>query len=240
MCGQGWRYHYIDKVDVPTAPALVFGSAFHGATEKYITDGGDLSALWQENWTAQCERNQSIDWGAESAEGLVDTGRRMVTAKPVTTLLDELRAQYDVTNEKCGVERKVTLSVPGVPVPVIGYIDFVGTDGIPGDFKTAGRMWSDSQAADSMQSLFYLAALNQAGIEVPGWKFRHYVFTKTAKPAAQTFEVAHKPSELFWLFQMIQAAWKGIEAEVYPLNPGTWKCSAKWCEYWHLCRGKYN
>jgi hypothetical protein len=38
---------------------------------------------------------------------------------------------------------------------------------------------------------------------------------------------------------MIQAAWRGIEAGVYPMNPSTWKCSPKYCEYWPLCRGRY-
>lgn len=237
-CGRAWKYHYIDKIETLTAPALVFGSAFHNMAEKYVANGGNLPALWQESWAAQQERDKRIDWGVESPEGLGDTGQRIAKSASVVELLDSLRAQYRGDDPRCALEKRVELRVPGVPVPVIGYIDIITTDGVPGDFKTASRMWSDSQAADAMQSLFYLAALNQEGVEVPDGTFRHYVFTKTSRPAAKTFEVRHKFSEIFWLFGMIAEAWRGIDAGVFVPNPGTWKCSPKWCEYWDICRGK--
>jgi putative RecB family exonuclease len=238
MCGRAWKYHYIDRIETLTAPALVFGSAFHAMAEKYVANGGNLPALWQESWAAQQERDSRIDWGVESPEGLGDTGQRIAKSASVVELLDSLRAQYRGDDPRCALEKRVELRVPGVPVPVIGYIDIITADGVPGDFKTAARMWSNSQAADAMQSLFYLAALNQSGVEVPDWAFRHYVFTKTTRPAAKMFEVKHKPSEIFWLFEMIQETWRGIDAGVFVPNPGTWKCSPKWCEYWGMCRGK--
>ncbi len=164
LCGRAWKYHYIDRIETPTAPALVFGSAFHGMAEHYIANGGELTELWQESWTTQCERESLIDWGVESQSGLDATGQRMAQSKAIAELLDNLRTQYDATNPRCAVEKKVTLNVPGVPVPIIGYIDIITADGIPGDLKTAGRMWSDTKASDSMQSLFYLAALNQGAL----------------------------------------------------------------------------
>jgi len=63
MCGRAWKYHYIDKIETLTAPALVFGSAFHNMAEKYVANGGNLPALWQESWAAQQERDSRIDWG---------------------------------------------------------------------------------------------------------------------------------------------------------------------------------
>lgn len=242
MCARAWRYHYLDKAPALTSPALVFGSAFHEAAELYVRnpDGDTLPALWSEAWAAQLKsESERVDWGLESAEGLNATGHRMANAGPVRELLEWIRERFTDETDDQNVERRVELRVPGVPIPVIGFIDVITTDGIPGDFKTAARMWSDSKAEDSMQSLFYLAALNQAGVEVPGWKFRHYVFTKTAKPDAKMFEVSHKPAELFWLFEMIAEVWRCIEAGVFPPNPQSWKCSPKYCEFWSLCRGKY-
>jgi CRISPR/Cas system-associated exonuclease Cas4 (RecB family) len=210
---------------------------------RYITHGGDLPTLWQESWTAQQEEEERatcIDWGVESPEGLADTGQRIAKSASVVELLDNLRAQYRGDDARCALEKKVELRVPGVPVPVIGYIDIITTDGIPGDFKTASRMWSDSQAADAMQSLYYLAALNQMSVVVPNWTFRHYVVTKTARPEAKTFEVKHNSNELFWLFEMIQEAWQGIEAGIFVRNPETWKCDSRWCSYWPICRGRFS
>lgn len=239
LCGHAWKQRYVDHVETPTAPALVTGSAFHDAAEAYISGKStDLEAAWDEAWARQLERNSNIAWDTPiAAEAARDDGRRLVRAKPVVKLLGELRANFDP--ETCWTEKRIELRVPGVPVPIIGYIDLCTKDGVPGDFKTASRMWSDAKSSNELQPLFYLAALSQAGIQVPSWTFRHYVISKTQHPDAKTFEVQHKPGELFWLFEMVRSAWRGIEHEVYPMNPNTWKCDARYCEYWPTCRARY-
>jgi hypothetical protein len=133
----------------------------------------------------------------------------------------------------------VELHVPGVPIPIIGYIDVVTADGVPGDFKTAARSWTQDQAQNELQSLFYLAALNQAGIATPGWMFRHYTIIKTKTPKFEAFEHCHKPGELMFLFDLIQRVWTGIERGVFALNPTGWKCSPSYCDFYSKCRGKY-
>lgn len=237
LCGHAWRLRYVDKTPSPTATTLVFGSAVHGAIESYLRSGGDLQEHWRAAWAQQCERDQQVDWGAESPEALADEGARILAAKKVQQGLAAVASNFDATGGV--IEQRIELHVPSVAVPIVGYIDVITRDGVPGDFKTAARMWSDGKAEDDLQSLFYLAALNQAGATVPDWSFRHYVISKTQYPDMKTFEVQHSPSEIMWLFQLIQAAWRGIEAGVYPMNPSTWKCSAKYCEYWDMCRGRY-
>lgn len=236
LCGRAWRRRYIDKEQTPTSSALVLGSAFHNAIEAAV-QGADLESQFQQSWLWQLERNPDVDWGQDTQSSVKATGERMVKSKSVQDLLGRLRENFDGDPEK--IEKRVELRVPGVPVPIIGYIDLITKDGVPGDFKTAARMWRDGKADEELQPLFYLAALNQAGIEVPGWMFRHYVFTKTTRPEAKVFEVQHKPSEIFGLFEIIKAAWRGIEAGVYLLNTSTWKCSPKYCEFWSTCRAKY-
>ncbi|NLD42224.1 MAG: PD-(D/E)XK nuclease family protein, partial [Chloroflexi bacterium] len=174
LCGHAWRLRYVDRVQTPTAPALVVGSAWHDAVEAHLGQGTDLGVAWRQAWGAQLERNRDVPWEVgETADSTGTVGERMAAAKPVTNMLAEVRANFDGV-----LERRVELHVPGVPIPVVGYIDIVTKDGIPGDFKTAARMWSDGKAEDSLQPLFYLAALNQAGEHGHGWRFRHYVVTK--------------------------------------------------------------
>jgi hypothetical protein len=96
-----------------------------------------------------------------------------------------------------------------------------------------------------MQPVFYLAALNQAGYDSrfagfdsnPDLAFRHYVFVKTKTPKVQIWETTRTVSDLFWLFGLISDVWQAIDRGAFPPNPGTWKCSPRYCEYWHLCRG---
>jgi hypothetical protein len=62
---------------------------------------------------------------------------------------------------------------------------------------------------------------------------------KTKEPKVQVLENVHKPAELFFLFRVVAEVWRGIEREVFPLNPGSWKCGPVFCDFWAGCRGKY-
>ncbi len=237
LCGESWRRRYVANESAPVSDSLVLGSAFHGTVEAYLKGAPDLATAYEQSWSQQLERGQEIAWESGTAGPTHDTGLRMTRAKPVKELLDSLRSNFDA--EHGSIERRVELHVPGVPLPIIGYIDVVTKDGVPGDFKTAARMWADGKAGDELQPLFYLAALNQEGVLVPNWTFRHYVFTKTKYPEAKVFEVQRRPVEVFGLFEIIRAAWNGIQSGVYLMNPDTWKCSPKYCDWWRNCRGKY-
>jgi putative RecB family exonuclease len=216
----------------------VFGSAFHETLENYLTTHTyRLVTLWQDTWTEQLERNieYGIDWGHDSEEGMAALGVKMFSDPDTIALVDSL--QPLVSEEQVQIERYVELQVPGVPIPVIGYIDLIEQDGVPVDFKTSARSWSQKQADSEMQPVFYLAALNQAGHDLSFGIFRHYVFVKSKQPKVQIWESTRTIKDLFWLFGLISDVWRGIECEVFPPNPGTWKCNPKYCEYWGMCRG---
>lgn len=235
-CPENWRRKYIAKEPTKSTPALIFGSAFHGTIESYIVAKKPLTRLWSETWASKLESEKNVDWGAETPEQHHVEGLRILEDKGVIALLNSITPLVD--SGGVFMERKFTLNVPGVPIPIIGYIDIVTADGVPGDFKTSSSAWSDSKAKEELQPLVYLAALNQLGMRVPKLAFRHYVVTKTKKPQVQIIEHTHTWDEIFWLFGLIQSVWKGIQAEVYPMNPGAWLCSAKYCSFWSTCRGK--
>ena len=238
LCARAWKFHYLEKIETPTSPELVFGSAFHGAVETHIKKGGsELMGAWLESWNTNVEGKQ-IAWGADTPESFFNQGVKMLSDPKVQYELSCLKPAIE--NEKPMIETRVTLKVPGVPIPLIGYIDIITQDNVPGDFKTSARSWTSDKAASETQSLFYLAALNQMGRPTPGWEFRHYIFVKTKTPQVQVLPHTHKASEMFWLFGMIQNVWKGIEAGVFPENPTGWKCNPAMCDFWNLCRGKYD
>lgn len=94
-----------------------------------------------------------------------------------------------------------------------------------------------NKAREETQPLFYIAALNQAGLPV-NWKFRHYVFVKGSKPTVQVFETTRNATGLFQLFQQIIDVYHAIQNKAFPCNTSSWKCSERWCEYWHLVPGQ--
>jgi hypothetical protein len=237
-CGAAWKYHYLDKIKTPTSPELVFGSAFHGTVEHFIGSGhqGSLIDLWQSEWTKQLEQNPEITWEKDTPEGYCNLGVKMFADENIQKGILSIKAAQ--TSDGPFIEKKIELQVPGVPVPILGYIDIVTADGVPGDIKTSARAWTMDKALNEIQPLVYLAAMNQAGMPTPGMRFRHFVFVKTKAPQFQVMEHVHRPQEMFWLFGMIQKVWKGIEAGVFPENSGGWKCSPSYCEFWSGCRGK--
>jgi hypothetical protein len=240
LCARAWRYHYLDKVEVPTASALIFGSAFHGAVEDYVRSKalGQRKALgdcWQTSWEHVSQ--DEVDWAGELPEQLANTGMKLLTCPDTVVTLEGLNPLME--DDQPVIEKRIELHVPGVPLPIIGYIDVIDEYGVPGDFKTAGRAWTGDQAEKETQPLFYLAALNQLGYRLnPENRFRHYVFVKTRTPQVQVIDSQHSVSQMLWLFQSIKEVWRGIEAGVFPMNPGSWKCDQKWCPYWSMCRGK--
>jgi len=242
LCPRSWRFHYLDQIETPTSAALVFGSAFHETVEEHVMTAfasGRLPLVdrWQRHWQVQLERNaeNGIAWNGDTPEAMNNLGVKMFSDSDTIALVDSL--QPLVIEDQVQIERKVELHVPGVPIPVIGYIDLIEKDGIPADFKTSARSWSQDQADSEMQPTFYLAALNQAGHDLSFGLFRHYVFVKTKSPKVQIWESIRTINDLFWLFGLISDVWKSISSECFPPNPGTWKCSPKYCEFWGICRG---
>lgn len=228
-CPESWRRKYIAKEPTITTPALVFGSAIHGTIEEYISAGGKLPELWSKHWNNAIE-GQTIAWDGDTPETHYNEGVRILGNEQVIYGINTLKPR--------SIEQKVELNVSGVPVPIIGYIDVITEDGTPGDIKTSSKSWNSERAAGEMQPLFYLAALNQAGEKID-WRFRHFVITKTKAPKFETFETKHNPSEVLFLFNLIRGVWRGIEREVFPVNPTSWKCTPRYCDFWAECRGKY-
>ncbi len=241
MCPRSWKYHYLDKLPVKTSTALVFGSAFHGAIEEHIkmreaSQRCSLTERWSWNWAKQLRENGEIAWGSESKEEIFNQGVVMLSNGDVRAVIDSLKPM--IVDQRVYIEQQVSLNVPSVPVNVIGYIDIITEDGIPGDFKTSSRRWDDGKAANELQPVFYLAALNQAGFPGnPERKFRHYVFVKTKRPQAQVIETRRGAAELLNVLQVTRDVWAGISAGNFPQNFRTWKCNPRWCEYFSTCRG---
>lgn len=229
-CSRAWYYKYIKQAPTRPTPSLVFGSAMHDTIEAIVRGAAETpTQLWTAAWSRQIADNPDLDWQGEVPEALCNDGIRILNSDSVIAGIRALRPT--------AIEQRVELAVPGVPVPVIGYIDLI-EDGVPADIKTSNQPWTQEQAEGEIQPLFYLAALNQANTPAPDNKFRHYVLVKTKIPQWQVWETKHAPRELFWLFRMIADVWYGIEQRVFVPNPGSWRCSPKRCDFWSLCRGR--
>jgi hypothetical protein len=232
-CPEAWRRKYLEGEPTYKTSALAFGTAIHGTIEQMIKSA---HYNWRDIWDKEFGKAFAADvsWDAkETPEQYYRNGERMLSHETIQTAIQSI---HPASIED--IEKKVELRVPGVPIPIIGYIDVILDDGTPADFKTSARQWTQDQASGSLQTLFYIAALNQAGFDV-NWRFRHFIFVKTKTPQVQIIEHSHTPGELFFLFETIKRVWEGINKEFFPLNPTSWRCKPGICDFYANCRGRY-
>jgi len=263
LCPRSWKYRYVDKIKTPVSTNLIFGSAMHEACEAYIREGANqltgqeqtsISAVdvhFADAWKYQLDRNQEIDWQGESEDSLVKLGTNMTTKEIVVTgggperkcrnmsvFLNDFEPLI-VDNEPV-IEKRVSLSIPGLPIPLIGYVDLITSDGVPCDFKTASAKsrWSAEQARGELQPLIYLAALAQEGYALnPDLRFRYIILRKMkTTPKAQVIEIKQTWDAIFERLRMIaEDVWPAIEAGAFPPNESSWKHNSRYCDAWDIC-----
>lgn len=237
LCPRSWWHRYVDKTPAPASPSLVFGTAFHNAVEQAIADGAKEPRLyWRPQWREALERYDAIDWRGESEAALLDLGEAMLSDPAVEAQVAAL------TPMRLGgeplIEARFEMWVPGVAVPVIGFIDIIESDGVPGDLKTASRAWPETRAHSALQATIYIAALEAMGYDLnPGRRFCYRIFTKSAVPQVQVLETARTGDDIAWMQRQVAEVWDAIEAGWFGANTNTWKCSPRWCEYWPVCEG---
>jgi hypothetical protein len=236
-CPEAWRRKYLEGEPTYKTSALAFGTAIHGTIEQMIRNvirntQYDWKSVWDEEF-GRAFLDVTWDVGEPLLEQYYRDGEHMLSHETVQMAIQSI---HPASIED--IEKKVELHVPGVPIPVIGYIDIILDDGTPADFKTSARPWTQDQASGSLQTLFYIAALNQSGFDV-NWRFKHFVFVKTKTPQVQIIEHSHTPGELFFLFETIKRVWEGINKEFFPLNPTSWRCKPGICDFYANCRGRY-
>lgn len=239
-CGKAWKYRYIDKVQTPSSLTLVTGSAVHDTVEEMIRcrslgiEEPDIAEFAASAFTGRLE-HENLDRNTPEAESAKNEALRLVCDDDICKGLSGIFAKVDEAGAM--IERKVTLEVPEVDVPIIGYIDIILSSGTPADFKTSSKSWTQERAEAELQPVFYLGAMGQCGMPV-NWDFCHLVMVKTKKPKFQMLRHHHEPAEVFKLFRQIQDVWQSMNAGIFmPAAPGSWKCSPKWCDYWAMCQG---
>lgn len=250
LCAKSWEFRYVRKPRVKVPVALPFGSAVHEAVQLYIAAKAEghevrpLTELWPDCWqgTLNEKRNRNnIRWD-RTYDHYTDLGARMLAAPDVVAAIEGIEPAVTIApvmEKTVIIEKRVEFQVPGVPVPIIGYIDLIEADGVPVDLKTAGRKWGKGKEHTEIQADFYLLGLNHEGYDLnPNLQFRYYIFTKTKNPTCQVLDTVRCWSDLIFTMQVIKDVWEAIQAGIFPPNPVSWKCGEKYCQYWHLCRGK--
>ncbi len=131
-----------------------------------------------------------------------------------------------------GAEEFFRVTIPGVPVPIIGYMDLVTSDNLICDMKTTGsNSWTQEKADTELQATMYTYAFRQLTGELPqGFEYR-VLYTGTRKPVDLTILPTQRTPKHF-------AALEILVRDVYEQmqhQPLRQSCPRGWCSTPDAC-----
>jgi len=239
-CPKQFEYRYIEGKIIPPGIALGVGRGFHkGAevnfankihTHEDIPRSDILDA-------AATEYREALSNGvALTDEELPAKDRLIGEGLDKTVRLTDLFARQTAPGiQPIEVERKFSFDV-GVGIPVIGFIDLVDDLGTVIDLKTAAKSWSQSQAAKSLQPVFYSIGYRDLFNEILTPTFRYLIHVDKKKPAVQDLTRFVTVAQEDALMNMIRVVLQMIKSGVFPpADPGSWACSEKYCGFHKMC-----
>lgn len=239
-CGKMWEFRYVHGIKSPPAAALTVGRSVdeainHNLLQK-IKSGVDVSESEVVDTCATVFEKEAIETEWKPDE---DPGAEKDSAiECVKVYHKEIAPNVQPASVQ---ERFILHTDAGFNLG--GTIDIVEKTDIVADNKTANKKYDDNAIFRAIQPAMYDFAF-EALHGRPALGFRLDVMIKpTAKQGARIQQVKSTvtPSDRQWLFETIHAVDKAIRAGVAlpaPDLPGAWWCSAKFCGYWHMCKGK--
>ncbi|MDR1946421.1 MAG: PD-(D/E)XK nuclease family protein [Desulfovibrio sp.] len=239
-CGEQYRRRYIEGESIPPGIAARIGTGVHKAVElnsrvKKKT-GHDLP-LDEIKDAAVDGYHEALMEGVYLAPESLPAAREAMakgrdTAVALAGLYRETLAPLIMPEL---IEEKITLTLPGVALPIVTILDCYTQDWVLRDLKTSGRKWSAERADTSPQPTLYREAVKLASGQYPeAMVFDVLVSTKT--PQVQTLATQRTTEDLEILGKQFAGMLQSVEAGNFPAaQPGSWVCSSTWCGYWWSC-----
>lgn len=130
-------------------------------------------------------------------------------------------------------ELELRAELPGVAVPMLGYIDVLTKNGLVVDLKTAAKPWWDGRAVTELQPALYTFLARANGYEVHGFEF-HVLVNEAGTHNVSGWRIPVKVDADFVEehLERVVKAWQGIVAGEFPPKKSV-LCG--FCAYEFIC-----
>ncbi len=235
-CRRQFYFRYVERIAVPTAPALFIGRQIHEVLRQWnwakwkqepLTPEQLHTALL-ESWERDAAA-ESIPWKKPDDEATAKTQAWAM----LETYFDQCPITPDERPEGVEVEVECNLGV-GLPL-LYGIIDLVRPPGRIVDYKSAARSPGEDMAVHQHATQLACYALlyrSATGEMETGFELHHLIKTKVPKVIISTYG-AMTPAMESELFFLIDDYLEGIDREAWVPSPGQ-HCS--WCDHLDRCR----
>ena len=211
-CPREWWLRYQYGISSPPTPALSFGTAMHKTIQGALLLNGDILTAgrkFETNLVQACLKD-SIRLGTNDKANLLKLGQDLLNEPIIQQMIGEIKVSGPEQ-----VEKKVEFLVPGVDLPVIGYIDIIDNNGHPYDIKTSAWDWDEARADAEIQPDFYLTALDLEGDHRHAGDFSHLILVKKPDNPTAYMMDTHRVGYQERVFALVQKTWDGIQSEAW-------------------------
>lgn len=235
QCARKFAFRHVEKIPPAwKAAALAFGSAVHSSLQVFherrrdnqLITNDEIISLFISDWQAQQEDDLLFKEG-DTAEKLRDLG--------VTLISLYLHENQNLQVRAVEWPFETALLDPDtgeVLGPKLrGIFDLLLPDNGLVELKTAARAYDDGTLSRNLQFSAYAYGYRQIFQEDPTIKVVA-LLKQVKKPRIETYSVTRTRDDDGWFVQTALEVVAGIEAEVFPPNPG-WPCGD--CEYMPAC-----
>jgi hypothetical protein len=243
MCGEEFRLNYVEGVPKRSSGTFHFGKVVHKILEmalRQVILGNKLPSakdmtdtvedVWDEIWEDEEKGKRFIgwDWGDDSP------GKAIADVAPLITVVrNEVLPSINPAHVEHGWNVMLD-DEGGEPFRVYGVIDLLEKSGLVTDWKTAnGKVSQFGRKHDVQIDAYGYWVSDYMKQDVVQMRKLFLIRAKRPKIDVEKYEVG--PIHRARFVQAARAAWRMIKAEAYLAIPGTWKCSEKFCSYWHIC-----
>lgn len=238
-CGLHYRFAKIDRIKPKSTSAeMLLGSAIHLVLADYyaaIREGMSFSITEMKesftgHWQRLCREAINLHYQTGKDDQVLLRGGLM--------LLEAFHRDHPGEDGMVmGIEEPFVLTIPGIPIPVIGVYDLVLEDDhgvvIIVDHKTTAKSYSNAEIDKNFQMTLYHMAARANGFANREILLRLDTLVKTKEPKfIQCYTTRSEMDELRAI-QKIKAVWHGIQQGVFIPNDNSWKCSG--CSYRSHC-----
>lgn len=238
-CSLLYKFGRIDKLP-PTfkSDSLVLGTALHKTIANFHEARKQGEILPEEKLKSKLV--QYLEEAAQNENQIhYKEGNFSTLLQQAQALLAAFHTGFEIDSrtEVLSVETPFKFHIDSVPVPIIGAMDLLESDGgilIISDLKTSAKAYSKDQIDQNFQMTLYQMAAREMNFGDSEILLRLDVLVKSKKECRfQQHYTTRTELDERRTMKKIQAVWQGISRGVFIPNDTSWKC--KQCAYKIYC-----
>lgn len=232
QCSAKYRFQYVDRIQVPKALALAFGSSVHSSLEKNyrqkIETREDLSVeeVVQEFSDAFDRETQEV----EKVELLEEPESKDIGIK----LVGCYHRKIAPILQPKAVEHKVEATYKGYDYGITGTIDLLTENLELHDHKTAGKRMSAPPDSHVRQGSAYHLMATAIGEKIKSVSFDYLV--KKKNPEVYSAVIQTDP---MYFLKLAQVVGEAVQRGVFIPNRDSVMCNKRFCKYFAVCEKSY-